>query len=375
MMKVVHIITGLGDGGAEAALYRLVGSSEKASADHCVVSLSDEGKYASMLRAKGISVHCLDMPKGSLSIDGLFGLWRILRRERPNVVQTWMYHANLVGGVLARLAGIKNVVWGLHHTLLLPGTTGRSTRAVDRLCARLSPWVPRKIIGCAQESMRVHVVNGYDGAKFVVVPNGYDTSLFTPDGQARISVRNELEIPADVPVLGLVGRWDPLKDHANLLAATRHVRERHQRVQLLLVGSGCDASNKELVDVVAREGLTDCVHLLGRRGDVPAIMNALDVHVLSSMSEAFPNVVAEAMACGTPCVVTNVGDAADIVGSTGWSVPARNPAALADAISVALRESESQEEWAKRKALARQRIVERFSLGAMISGYNEVWVQ
>lgn len=371
-MMVLHIITSLEDGGAEAALYRLAVASGHAQ---LVVSLTSDGKYGPLFRAAGLRVHALGMPKGRLTINGIIGLWRILRRERPNVVQTWMYHANLVGGLVARLAGMKNVVWGLHHTLLLPGTTGRSTRAVDRLCAWISPWVPRKIIACAQESMRVHVANGYDGARFVVVPNGYDTALFAPDAQAGINIRNELEIPADGPVLGLVGRWDPLKDHANLLAAMRHVRERHQRVQLLLVGSGCDASNKELVDLVTREGLAGCVHLLGRRGDVGAIMNALDVHVLSSMSEAFPNVVAEAMACGTPCVVTNVGDAADIVGSAGWSVPARNPEALAESISAALSESESQEKWAERKALARERIVERYSLEAMVSGYNEVWTQ
>lgn len=372
-MKVIHIITSLEDGGAEAALFRLVTSDN--STRPYVITLGSEGKYGPLLERYGIPLKCLGLPRGRLTVTGLMQLFSAIKAERPNVVQTWMYHANLVGGLVARLAGTKNVVWGLHHTLLLPGTTGRSTRAVDRLCAWMSPWVPRKIIACAQESMRVHVANGYDGAKFVVVPNGYDTALFAPDAQAGINVRNELEIPADVPVLGLVGRWDRLKDHANLLAAMRQVREQYQGVQLLLVGSGCDASNKELLDLVAREGLIDCVHLLGRRGDVPAIMNALDVHVLSSMSEAFPNVVAEAMACGTPCVVTNVGDAADIVGSTGWSVPPRNPVALADAISVALRESESDEEWAKRKALTRQRVVERFSLEAMISGYNEVWVQ
>src|SRR5690606_9780196 len=182
-MAVVHIITGLNDGGAEAVLYRLVTFDDRHR--HIVVSLSDGGKYAPLLSAKGIEVHCLDMPRGRLTLSGLRRLWAVLRRERPQIVQPWMYHANLVGGVLAQPAGVKNIYCGIRHTDLVPGTTGRSTRMVDWLCARLSPYVPSGIIACAERAKEVHIRNGYDAGKFTVIPNGYDIGQFSPDVEVR----------------------------------------------------------------------------------------------------------------------------------------------------------------------------------------------
>lgn len=372
MKTVLHIITGLSDGGAEAVLFRL--ATYDMPHRHVVVSLGGGGKYGPLLENKGVRVHCLDMPRGRITLRGLRKLLTILRQERPDVVQTWMYHANLVGGVAARLCGIDNVYWGLHHTTLVPGTTGRSTRIVDWLCARLSGWVPKGIVACAKESRRVHVANGYDASKFAIIPNGYDISVFAPDTQAGIRFREELGIGGNARLIGLVGRWDPQKDHANLIAALRTVRQSHPDVQVVFAGTRCDRSNPELVQLLKAAGLDDGVHLLGRRSDVPALMNALDLHVLSSShGEAFPNVVAEAMSCGTPGVVTEVGDAAAIVGETGWPVPPKNPNALAQAIAIALQEREDEPRWRERQKAARQRIVDEFSLPTMVARYREVW--
>ncbi|MCT8992266.1 GT4 family glycosyltransferase PelF [Chelativorans sp. SCAU2101] len=371
MTKILHTITGLNDGGAEAVLYRLVTFDDRHR--HIVVSLSDGGKYAPLLSAKGIEVHCLDMPRGRLTLSGLRRLWAVLRRERPQIVQTWMYHANLVGGVIAKLAGVKNIYWGIRHTDLVPGTTGRSTRMVDRLCARISPYVPSGIIACAEKAKDVHITNGYDAGKFTVIPNGYDIAQFSPDAEARQAFRQQLGIVADARVLGLVGRWDPQKDHANLIRAFSLLRKRMPDLHLVLAGTDCDDSNAELMRLLQEAGGMENVHLLGRRSDIPSLMNALDLHVLSSYSEAFPNVVAEAMACGTPCVVTDVGDAAVIVGNTGWVVPPRDSEALASAISEALAEQEKDDIWHRRQRAARQRIVDEFSLEAMVARYHSVW--
>jgi len=368
---ILHIITGLEDGGAEAVLFRLC--THGVAADHRVVSLTGEGKYGPLLQAAGVPVTCLGMPRGRISPKGLWQLYRLLRKEKPAIVQTWMYHANLVGGVVARAAGLRRIYWGIHHTTLVPGTTGSSTRFVDWLCARLSAFVPMSIVACAERARDVHIANGYTSEKFMVIPNGYDISVFCQDSSARASLRKELGIEPSTPVVGLVGRWDPQKDHRNLVVAVAQLRKKWSALQLVLVGTDCNQANSVLLQRLSDAGLSAGVHLLGRRADIPAIMNALDVHVLSSYGEAFPNVVAEAMACGTPCVVTDVGDAALIVGDTGWVVPPRDPAALAKAMSTALSEREDADKWSERQRAARQRIVDEFSLEAMVARYREVW--
>lgn len=371
MGTVIHIITGLNDGGAEAVLYRL--ATFDASQEQVVVSLADTGKYGALLEGAGITVHCLDMPRGLLTLRGIWRLWRILGdAQQPKIVQTWMYHANLVGGLIAWLKGHRAIFWGIHHTNLVAGATGPSTRIVDRLCAMLSSLVPQGIVACAERAKEVHVANGYAARKFTVIPNGYDVNRFAPDEAAGAEVRRELEISGGGPVIGMVGRWDPHKDHANLIAAASVLRENWPDLQLVLAGTNCDPDNNALSQLLLQAGILRNTHLLGQRKDIPAVMNALDLHVLSSRGEAFPNVVAEAMACGTPCVVTDVGDAAVIVGDTGLVVPPRDSEALADAIMQLLSERGSQA-WAARREAARRRISEHFSIERMVNSYRAIW--
>lgn len=368
---VVHVISGLADGGAEAVLYRLCRRDRQYR--HTVVSLHDEGKYGSLLRDIGVTVQCLDMPRGSISLGGLRRLWQVLRLLRPDVVQTWMYHADLVGGVVARLSGIRAVCWGIHSTDLKRGESKTRTILVARLCSWLSKWVPRRIICCAQTAAASHAASGYDVKKLVVINNGYDLSEFRPNDRERFRLRDELNLPRDLPLIGMVGRFDPYKDHAGLIAALSHVVAANVEFRCVLVGSGMEESNATLRDWIHASGLADRIQLLGRRNDIPAVMNALDVHVLSSLGEAFPNVLAEAMACGTPCVTTDAGDAPLIVGETGWVVPKGQPEALADAIIIALGACRDEEAWGVRCAAARSRVVDRFSVETMVQEYNEIW--
>lgn len=374
LFKVAHIITGLNDGGAEAVLYRLCTSDTENR--HVVISLMDEGKYGPLLRSAGVEVYTLGMPRGKVTIEALVRLWRLLRSVRPDVVQTWMYHADLVGGVVARLAGVSTVCWGIRHTTLEPGLSSRTTIMVARICARLSRWVPRTIVACSYEAARVHQALGYAPQSFVVVPNGYDLDRFAPDARARERLRAEWNVDAHTPLIGMVARFDPQKDHANLLAALGLLKEQGVEFRCVLVGTGMDKTNEALAKRIAETGLDGHVYLLGRRNDIPVVMSALDVHVLSSaFGEAFPNVLAEAMACGTPCVTTDVGDAAFIVGETGWVVPPRDNRALAEALVAALTQWQNRDSWQARKSACRERIATHFTLDAMISGYRKVWVK
>lgn len=367
---VLHIITGLEDGGAEAALYRLCCADIRD--EHHVISLTGYGKYGPLLVAAGIPVLSLGMPRGSIRIPALWRLWRAIRQLRPDVVQTWMYHSDLLGGVMARLAGVRNICWGLHHTALAPGPTSRKTIAVARFCALLSPIVPRNIICCAKKSAEVHAAIGYRMDAMRVIPNGYDLGIFRVDPAAGQAVRSELGLANHERVLGFVARFDPLKDHAGLLQALHLLQRRGIVSQFLLVGTGMDDQNHELKEQIATLGLDGQVHLLGRREDIPAIMNAIDLHVMSSTAEAFPNVLAEAMACGTPCVSTDVGDARFIIGDTGWIAPPGAPDRLADAIEEALHALDGPDGTA-RTAGARDRIRTLFTIDKMVEGYRAAW--
>lgn len=372
-MRVAHVITGLGQGGAEAVLFRLATYPDTPTR-HVVISLTDDGVYGTRLRSAGIAVHTLGMARGRMTLGALLRLRALLRAEAPDVVQTWMYHADLIGGLAARLAGIRAVAWGIRNSGNHLDSSSRSARLVLGLCARLSGWLPRAIVCAAQDAARRHQALGYRADAMVVIPNGYDLSRYAPLAESGARMRALWGVPPQAPLIGCVARWDPLKDHANLLEALAVLlrQGQHPSLRCVLVGRGMTPGNAELLTLIASLGLQGRILLAGPSDDVPAVMNSLDVHVLSSCAEGFPNVVAEAMACATPCVVTDVGDAAHIVGDTGVVVPPQQPAALAAGIEQALREV-AERGRASVGEPARQRVLAMFDLGRMVQAYETVW--
>jgi len=371
-MKIFHIITGLNDGGAEAVLYRLCKFDSEHN--HIVVSLINEGKYGPLLNDLGVEVYCLNMPAGRIRLSSLIQLFKLLRQNKPDVVQTWMYHSDLIGGVIARFSGVKNIFWGVHNTTLEKRKSKRSTIVICKLNAILSRWVPKKIIYCAEKSRKVHELLGFKTTKGAVVSNGYDLDAFAPSQEFRIRFRREVNIDQNVFLIGHVGRFDPQKDHKNLILALGILKQKNKLFYSILVGTGVNNENYILNNLIDKNDLVNTVKLLGQRNDIPVVMNGLDIHVLSSTAEAFPNVLAEAIACGTPCVTTNVGDAALIVGDTGWVVSPNDPQALANAIMQAIEEKQTNHQaWSERKQRCRKRIVENFSIEKMVENYHRVW--
>ncbi|WP_281405681.1 glycosyltransferase [Mesorhizobium sp. B2-3-4] len=360
------------NGGAEAALFRLCTAEHTHS--HAVVSLSDEGKYGPLLREAGVPLTCLSMPRGRLSLSGLAAFRRVLSTCRPDVVQCWMYHANLVGGVLARLAGIRLVVWGMHNSGLDPRAAPLATRAVDRGCALISRMVPTRIVSCSQQASQRHIDAGYSASNWTIIPNGYDLAVFEPDDKARERLRRAWSMEEDRFVIGCVARWHPDKDHRNLVAALAKLSVRAEfPSNCVLAGPGMTAENTELTGLLDRYGVRDKVLLLGPSDEVAALMNAFDIHVLASSREAFPNVVAEAMACGTPCVATDVGDIGMLVGNTGFVVPSQDPEALSRSITRMALEMRESGSWAARRQACRDRVASDFSLERMARSYSALW--
>ncbi|WP_310415373.1 glycosyltransferase, partial [Chamaesiphon sp. OTE_8_metabat_110] len=270
-MQVLHIITDFNDGGAQAVLYRFITADPKN--EHQVISLMSTGWYGDRLSKLGIPVYSLDMPKSKLTLDGIKKLYRLIRQINPETIQTWMYHSDFLGTIVARLAGKKSIVWGVHNTNLDPTKTSRSTRLIARACGILS-GIPSKIISCSQEGVKVHTGLGYQQQKIVVVPNGYDVSEFSPQPASRKALRQQWQIPEQTTLLGMVARWNPQKDHPNLIAALAQLPTHTQSPwHCVLIGSSLDADNQVLVELLEQHGIGDRVTLLGMRSDIPAVMS------------------------------------------------------------------------------------------------------
>jgi glycosyltransferase involved in cell wall biosynthesis len=371
-VKVTHVITALGTGGAEMMLYRLLRYSEGAEFEHQVVSMRGIGPVGEKIRALGIPVRALGMRRGVPNPLGLLRLARWLNQDPPDVVQSWMYQADLVGGLAARLAGGAPVVWGIHSAHLDPRSVKRSKIWIVRACAWSSRWLPTRIVCCSEVTREVHTALGYAAEKMLVIPNGSDLGIFKPAPEARRSVRRELGLREGTPLVGLVARFDSPKDHRTFVRAAALLHARVPEANFVLCGDGITWENPQLTEWIDAAGIRSCCHLLGPRLDVPRLTAGLDVaSSSSSYSEAWPLVVGEAMACGVPCAVTDIGDCALIVGDTGRVVPPKDPEALADAWYELLAVGPAVR--ARLGLAARRRIEERFSLTSAIAKYEELY--
>jgi glycosyltransferase involved in cell wall biosynthesis len=372
-VRIAHVITGLGLGGAETMLFKLLGAMDPAAFQPLVVSLVEPGPMEERIAALGIRVETLSMRRGLPDPGAILRLARLLRLFKPDLVQTWMYHADLVGALAAPLAGRPTLVWNIRQSDLDPRLSRRATRMVARAGALLSHLAPDHIICCSERARTVHRTLGYKDRIISVIPNGFDLNRFRPDRDARAALRTQFGIPSMAPLVGLVARFDPQKDVRTFLEAAALVRAVRQDCHFLLCGLGMDATNTQLRDWIGAARLADAVHLLGPRRDTPEVFAALDLLVSSSAyGEGFPNVIGEAMASGVPCAVTDVGDSALIVGDTGLSVLPRKPDSLAAAICSLL--NEGPEGQTARGRAARERIAAQYDLRRVAARYAELYL-
>jgi glycosyltransferase involved in cell wall biosynthesis len=367
--RILHVINGLDSGGAEALLYRLA-TRESELFEHEIVALLSSGWYSNLLERHGVKVHHLNMRSPVSGAQALARLNRLITTTNADLVHGWMYGSNLVAGLLAKQSGLP-VVWGIHSSTL--DGLSVATRFAARIGGLLSGWLVDRIINCSTRSAELHSLVGYSKS-VTVVHNGYDEVVFYPDEELRSQARRELHIDSDTFLVGSIARWNVRKDVPNLLEALHLVKAMQLPMRTLLIGRGLDSSNADLLSAVESLGCADSVSMLGHRSDLDMLARALDLHVLPSATEAFPNVVAETMLSGTPNVVTDVGDSALIVGDSGWVVPPRDPAKLATAIQAAYGEwKDNPKQWQKRRERARALVVDQFTFEGMAQGYERVW--
>lgn len=370
-MSVLHLITSLATGGAELSLLKLLEGSAELREGARVISLRDLGTVGPRLAALGIPVQAAGIRGSVPTPAAAFRLRRMVRAARPGILQGWMYHGNLAALAARRwLGGGVPLLWNIRHSVYALAAEKPMTAHLIRLGARLSRRVDR-IIYNSRLAATQHEMLGYDPSRTVVIPNGFDTERFAPGAHHRTPIRAELGLAPDTPLIGLVGRYHPMKDHATFLQAVAQVRSSCPAVHAVMAGTDVTGDNPALQALMHSLGISDIVHAIGEVSDTARLTAALDLLCLSSSSEGFPNVVGEAMAAGVPCVVTDVGDTAWLVGDTGRVVPPRSPAALAAALGAELALSATERQ--QRGARARARILAEFTLPAIVRRYEALY--
>lgn len=370
--RVLHIITGLRTGGAEMMLFKLL-RSKRNSIESCVICLMERGPIAGRIESLGVPVHCLDLAQGALpGLGTVVRLLRLSREFRPSTIQGWMYHGNLAAWLAAKALSVKaRLYWNIRQTLYDRRLEGRLTRWMIGLGARLSSS-PDKIIYNSRLSAEQHEAAGFFASNRMLIPNGFDLAVFRPDLEARRSVRHEFGLPDSTILIGHLARFHPMKGHGHLLAAARSVVSRFPNTRFLLAGHRITGENAELVSQIEMNGLRGKIILAGERRDMPRLTAALDLLVSSSVwGEGFPNVVGEAMASGVPCVVTDIGDSAWIVGECGRIAPPGDASRLAaEMCAILTLEPVSRQQLG---LAARERISELFAIDRVGQMYADLY--
>jgi glycosyltransferase involved in cell wall biosynthesis len=371
-MKILYFISGLPTGGAEMMLYKLLSGIDRDIFEPIVISLTDYGSLGNNIKNLNIPVYKMGM---NACFPNPFKIWRFIKLTRkinPKLIQGWMYHGNLAA-LLAKwvLPNRVLLLWNIRHTPDDLKKEKRLTARVIRLGARLSAQ-PDQIIYNSNVSAQKHESIGYSDKHKNFIPNGFNCEQFKPFDNAKSKLRHSLDLKKDTLLIGLIARYHIMKDHVTFLHSAGKLNKTYPEIHFVLVGQGVDKSNRLLVKLIEDLKITKNIHLLGKRMDVDKITAGLDIACSSSSwGESFSNAIGEAMACGIPCVVTDVGDSARIVGETGIVVKPRDRKAFTDAMITLIKMS-SEERLGLGK-LARNRIIKHFSIDIVVKQYEDLY--
>lgn len=366
MIQIVHVISGLDTGGAEVMLAKLLEGMDRARFSNVVISLTDRGRLGEQIESSGVALYTLGMRRGRPDIAALPRLIRLLKALQPTIVQSWLYHADLLSTLAVKLSGSPILIWNVRCSHMDLKQYSLLTRLVQRVLAWLS-GIPAVVVANSVAGRQQHTRLGYRPRRWVVIPNGFDTQRFRPDSGTRVTLRREWHVSDDTVLVAFIARVDPMKDHPTFLEAAQRVIRTGRNVHFVLVGKDTET----LASAVAERGLTDRALLLGYQSNVERLLPAVDVVCLSSLGEGFPNVIGEAMACAIPCVSTDVGDARPIIADTGLIVPVRDSASLAGAITELI--DGGAAERAKLGRAARARIEAEYSLPSIVDRYEALY--
>ncbi len=372
LLKITHIITTLDRGGAETMLAKLAGNlASRGGLEQHVICLGPEGRLVSELLQSGIGVTCLGMQKRIQDLLAIAKLFSILRRQKPDIVQTWLYHADMLGSLAALTLGIDRLAWNLRCSEMI-FSESQTTKILVYLLARMSR-LPKGIVSNSAAGRRHHQKLGYRPRMWKVIPNGFDTKRFCPNLKAGLAFRKQHGIALDSMVIGMLARFDQMKDYTTFFKAVAMIspRPKVKKFAVVCAGQGVDKSNKVLENIISDLGLTGNVHLLGYCAEPESFFQALDIHVLASKGEGFPNVVGEAMSCGVPCIASDVGDVKQLLGNHGKVFAPGDSHGLAAHLMNYIDLDRSARK--KIGTDARQRIIDHFSIDRVADQYLEFY--
>ncbi len=372
-LRVLHVISGLGGGGAENFLLRLLLSMSD-TVDGRVVSLSNEGSLVGRFRGSGVEVTelGLSVPRRWVGLPTrAFRLAHQTRAWRPHVIQGWMNHGNL-GAWMVRALTVPSakLVWSIRQTIYDIGLERLGTRLAIRLQGKLSS-IPDAIVCNSERGSEQHALLGFCSSRMLVIPNGFDLNRFMPRADSRDWARSVMGAGADELVVALIARYHPLKDHRTFLDAIAIASRKIPKLRAVCIGRGVNSGGGHVQSLVKELRLESMCTLLDERSDLELIYPGVDIVCSTSVYEGFPNTLGEAMASGVPCIATDVGEAAQIVGGVGYIVPPKRPQDVAAAIMAFSRlDSGARAEISRR---ARARVGERYSMPAIAGRYKEMY--
>jgi len=371
-IDVVHVITSLRRGGTETMLAKLLKVMDAGRFRQTVMVLQDKGDLGARIEQIGVPVIPLYM-RGAFDVPRVVMQMRaFLKKARPHIVQTWLYHADFVGTLAAKAAGGSRVIWNVRCSNMNFQDYNPTTRLICSLLARMSS-VPDLVISNSFTGQTAHRELGYRPREWRVLPNGFDTERFRPDTARAAVFRKALGVGAKIPLIGLPARLDPMKDHDNFLNAAALLKGDLPEAHFILIGRGLTSENAEFVSRIKGRGLDGRVRLLGERDDMETVMAGLDIVTLcSAYGEGFPNVLGEGLSCGALCVATDVGDSAVVVGPYGRIVAPRQPEDLAGAWREML--ALGPERRHEMGVQARRHILEHYSLPAIGRAYEDLYI-
>lgn len=369
-MKIVFVINSLSIGGAEKMLLRLVKTSSFQKQQLTVISLLPSGTLFKDF-SSCTNVYTFNFGNPFRALIGFFQLFFLIRDLKPDVVHSWLYQSDLISGVIAKSLGVKVIIWSIRQTNLDLRYNKISTLVAAKLCALFSYIVPDVIISNSCSGRLSHIDFNYQKAKIKVIQNGIDLDRISAISNPKKLLKNEIGIDTDVPLIGMIARFDPQKDHQTFLNAAVLILKQHPKTHFLLCGQGVDYSNKTLIHEIQSLGLKSNFTLLGLHADIEHISSSLDIHVLCSFGEGWPNVIGEMMAAGVLCVSTDVGESSSIMGNIGITVPVGDAEGVFNAVSQLLLLEDSEKKNLRQRG--RNRIENLYEISKIADQYLRVY--
>ena len=371
--KIVHLITGLNTGGAENMLHKIVSNSDKEHFTHIVISLMGKGSFGEKLENLGFKIYTLNMKKRLSSIKAFIKLIKILKQEKPDVLQTWLYHADFLGLIAGKICKIKKIIWNLRCSNMDMKQYGFSSRLLIKILTFLSKK-PDAIIFNSYTGKDYHQKIGYQNSNWIYIPNGFNTLLYKPNQEAKKALKQQLGLSETCFVIGHIARFDPMKDHKTFIKACNIAIKQEPKLNVVMIGRNINDKNLELANEITK---TDCANNFYLLGEIPHLADyypLFDVFCLSSaFGEGFPNVIGEAMSCGVICIATDVGDAQNIIDNTGFIVKPKDADELAKTIINTIKLNQKDKDNLSQKA--RVRIENEFSITTITKKYEAFYMQ